>query len=56
MATDPDPMDHDYESLLEEFNADFKEDQIPKTDYEIVDEGRTERNPFDKEKKEEVFK
>ena len=53
---EPDPMDHDYESLLEEFNADFKEDQIPKTDYEIVDEGRTERNPFDKEKKEEVFK
>jgi hypothetical protein len=52
----PDPADLEYERVLNEVYADYKEPPPPKPNYEINDEGRTEKNPYDKEKKEEVFK
>jgi hypothetical protein len=53
---DSDPLDYDYESLLGEFSSDWKEEPIPKPDFEIVDEGRTEKNPYDKTGTEEIFR
>ena len=51
-----DPADLEYEQALKEAYTNYKEDPLPKPDYEIIDEGRTERNPYDKSGKEEVFK
>jgi hypothetical protein len=48
-----DPM---YEDLVKPELERYKEPPPPKPDFEILVEGMTERNPFDKEKKEEVFK
>jgi hypothetical protein len=53
---DPDPADLEYEKLLTEVYAGYKEEPPSKPDFEIVDVGRTERNPYDKTGTEEVFK
>jgi hypothetical protein len=53
---EPDPMDLEYEQILKEVYVGYKEPPPPKPDYEIIDEGRTEKNPYDKTKTEEVFK
>jgi hypothetical protein len=49
-------VDPIYEDLIKPELERYKEPPPPKPDFEIVNEGRTERNPFDREKKEEVFK
>jgi hypothetical protein len=66
-ALDPSPSGHEhkrqdptvdpmYKDLIKLELEQYKEPPPPKPEFEIVDEGRTDRNPFDKEKKEEVFK
>jgi hypothetical protein len=47
-----DPM---YESLVKPELEGYKEPPLPKPDFEIVDEGKSRRNPYDKSGKEEVF-
>jgi hypothetical protein len=54
--SDSDQVDHEYERLYKEAYADFKEEPLPKPDYGIVNEGRTEKNPYDKTGTEEIFK
>jgi hypothetical protein len=49
-------VDYIYEDLLKPELERYKEHPPPKSDFEIIDEGRTECNSFDREKKEEVFK
>jgi protein-tyrosine-phosphatase len=49
-------VDPIYEDLIKPELERYREPPPPGPDFEIVDEGMTERNLFDKEKKEEVFK
>jgi hypothetical protein len=55
-APDLVPVDLEYEMVLREVYADYKEEQPPKADFEIIDERRTERNPYDESGREEIFK
>ena len=45
-----------YEQVLKEAYTGYKEEPPPKPDFEIVDEGRTEKNPYEKTGAEEIFK
>jgi hypothetical protein len=49
-------VDPTYEDLIKPELERYKEPPTPKPDFEIVEEGRTERNPFDKSRTEEIFK
>ena len=49
-------MDPMYEDLIKPELEQYKEPPPPKPDFEIVDEGRTEKNPYDKTGTEEIFK
>jgi len=50
-----DPVELEYEQLRKEAYVDFKEDPLPKPDFEIIEEGRTERNTFNNDG-EEILK
>jgi hypothetical protein len=52
---DLDPVDLEYERIRKEEYAAYKEDPLPKPDFEIVDEGMTERNTFNNDG-EEILK
>jgi hypothetical protein len=45
-----------FENLIKPELERYKEPPPPKPDFEIVDEGRTEKNPYDKTGTEEIFK
>lgn len=49
-------VDPIYEDLIKPELERYKEPPPPKPDFEIIDEGKTERNPYDKSGREDVFK
>jgi hypothetical protein len=52
---DLDPVELEYERIRKEAYAGYKEEPLPKPDFEIVDEGMTERNTFNNDG-EEILK
>jgi hypothetical protein len=48
-------VDPIYEDLIKPELEGYKEPPPPKPNFEVVDEGKTKRNPYDKSGKEEVF-
>lgn len=49
-------VDPIFEDLIKPELERYKEPPPPEPDFEIIDEGKTERNPYDKSGREEVFK